>query len=151
MLSEIAQQKILQHLYLEEDYRQFSYDDATAEEVKAPEGNLTIGIGWNIQVNGCPREIAEFAAMYFVKQADAQLSKKLVFYNELDDVRKVVLCDMAFNLGIEGELHFTQTLNAVQKKDWRTAAICMLQSDWAKRVGKRAITLSQMMETGQWT
>lgn len=150
MLSPIAQQKMLEHLYAEEGYRQFAYDDETGKTVKAPKGNLTFGLGWNIQVNGCPKPIAEFASMYFINLADAELSVKEPFYTQLDDVRKVVLCDMAFNMGVEGELHFTQTLNAVQKKDWHTAAICMLQSDWAKKVGKRAVILSKMMESGQW-
>lgn len=149
-LSEIAQKKILAHLYIEEDYKQFAYDDATDKTVKAPEGFLTFGIGWNIQANGCPREIAEFAAMYYIKQADAALTKAISFYEKLDDVRKVVLCDMAFTMGIVKALGFTGMLSAMQRLDYRAAAICMLNSEWAKKDHSRATKDSAMMESGEW-
>ena len=151
MLSQLAQQKILIHLYDEEEYRQFAYDDKNGQTVKAPIGNLTIALGWNIQENGCPKKIAEFAAMYFVNKRDAELSQTIDFYDALDDVRKVVLCDMAYNMGTLGVLKFKEMLAAMQKKDWRTAAIAMLNSKWANDVGNRAVVLSHMMELGQWT
>lgn len=151
MLSVIAKNKILSELYTEEDYRQFAYDDATGETIRAPKGNLTIGIGWNIQVNGCPRSIAEYACMYFVNAVDTELSKKLDFYNALDEVRKVALCDMGFNMGINGLLKFDKTLDCIRRGDYRSAAISMLCSTWAKMVGKRAVKLSAMMESGQWS
>lgn len=151
MLSDIAKQKILAELYTEEDYRQFAYDDATGATVKAPKGNLTLGIGWNIQVIGCPKPIAEFVAMYFVNEADAQLSKALDFYDSLDEVRKVVLCDMGFNMGVPKLLEFHDTLNYVKRGNYHAASVDMLNSEWARQVGKRAIRLSKMMDSGQWT
>lgn len=150
MLSVIAQKNMLANLYNEEGYRQFAYDDADGQTVKAPKGNLTIGIGWNIQTNGCPRPIAEFAVMYFIQQCDVALNKDIAFYNALDDVRKAVLCDMSFNMGEAKILDFEHMLAAMEKQDWKTAAICMLQSVWAKQVGQRATNLSRMMETGKW-
>lgn len=150
MLSEFAKRKILDQLYLHEKYCQFAYDDATDEIVKAPQGNLTFGIGWNIQVNGCPREIAEFAAMFFVNQRDSELSKKISFYDRLDDVRKVVLCNMAFNMGTGNILEFEHMLSAMKISDWKIAAISMLNSKWAHQVGNRAVMLSKMMESGKW-
>jgi len=150
MLSQSTLKQMLAHLYSEEEYRQFAYDDKTGKEVRAPIGKLTIGIGWNIQDVGCPREIAEFAAMYFVKQVDAQLSKQIVFYDMLDEVRKCVLCDMAFNMGVEGLLLFHNMLFAMKTGDWRTASVSMLHSKWAKDVGQRAVKLCAVMESGKW-
>lgn len=151
MLSDLAKKQILANLYTEEDYRQFAYDDASGNEVRAPKGYLTIGIGWNIQINGCPREIAEYAAMYFINKADKDLSKKIPLYDGLDDVRKAVLCDMAFNMGVGGVLEFHNMLLAIKNKDYRSAAIAMLNSNWAKQVSKnRSMKLFAMMETGEW-
>jgi lysozyme len=150
MLSQSALKQMLANLYSEEDYRQFVYDDKTGKAVIAPVGRMTFGIGWNIQDVGCPREIAEFAAMYFVKQVDAQLSKQLVFYDLLDEVRKCVLCDMAFNMGVEGLLLFHNMLFAMKTGDWHTASVSMINSKWAKDVGQRATKLRAALESGKW-
>lgn len=150
MLSPDAQKQILAHLYSEEAYRQFSYDDATGLTIRAPVGNITIGIGWNIQANGCPKEIAEFAAMYFVRKADERLTRRIPFYDALDEPTKVALCDMAYNMGVDNVLEFKNMLEALRRDDRKTAAIAMLNSKWARQTGKRAVPLSKMVETKQW-
>ena len=152
MLSQEAQKRILAHLYTYEDYRQFAYDDATALTVKAPKGNLTLGIGWNIQANGCPKEIAEFAAMFFVKKVDSELSIRLPFYETLDEPTKVALCDMGFTMGVHGLLDFTFMLDALKHDDRVAAAICMLNSKWAQapQFRKRAVADSSMVEKKKW-
>jgi lysozyme len=68
----------------------------------------------------------------------------------LDDVRKAVLTDMAFNLGIAGLLQFKNTLAAVKERRWEDAALGMLASRWADQVGARASRLADMMRTGRW-
>ena len=74
---------------------------------------------------------------------------KLPWFNELDDVRKRVLIDMAFNLGLYGLLEFKNTLRYVSEGKYSQASRNMLLSLWADQVGQRAKTLSRMMETGE--
>jgi len=70
-------------------------------------------------------------------------------YNGLDEVRKSVLLNMCFNLGIGGLLGFNNTLAFIAAGDWERAANGMLASKWAKQVGRRAIELSELMRKGK--
>jgi lysozyme len=56
---------------------------------------------------------------------------------------------MAFNLGTNGLLSFANTLKFIKDKDYIRAADNMLKSKWAEQVGKRALTLSEMIRTGK--
>ena len=71
---------------------------------------------------------------------------------ELNDVRKAVIYDMVFNMGITrfNPDVWVNTFNAIKKKDFETAANEMLSSRWAKQVGNRSIRLSDMMRKGEW-
>lgn len=70
--------------------------------------------------------------------------------DRLGSVRYACIVDMAFNLGVDGLMQFTQTLKAVFEGRWEDASVLMMQSKWAKQVGPRASRLSQMMRTGEW-
>lgn len=149
MLSQDALNNLVAQLVIDEGYRSLAYDDASGDTVKAPRGNLTIGIGWNI-ANGIPKPLAEMVCKYFISECDEALTRSLHFYLSLDQVRKAVLCNMAFNMGVSKLMDFKQTLKAIETKDYRLASLAMLQSQWAQQVGQRAVRLSKMMNTGQW-
>jgi GH24 family phage-related lysozyme (muramidase) len=151
MLSQEAIARLItSRLQNEEGYRCFAYDDKTGNDVKAPVGKLSIGIGWNLQDNGCPLDLAQYIASYFLKKFDAQLTKELDFYEKLDEVRKCVLLDCAFNMGVGGLETFKQTLNLVSQGFYQNAAVQMRKSKWYEEVPSRAEGLCQMMETGAW-
>lgn len=108
-------------------------------------GKLTIGVGHNL--DAVP--ITERAAIAILDDdlADvfAQLDKHLPWWRDLDENRRLVLADMAFNLGVPGLMKFKNTLAAIRAGRYEMAATNMLESLWAKQVGKRAITLAKMM------
>jgi lysozyme len=56
---------------------------------------------------------------------------------------------MAFNLGIPRLSAFSNMWGALEDGDYKQAAVEMLDSRWARQVGRRAAKLSQMMETGE--
>ena len=67
----------------------------------------------------------------------------------LNHVRRGVMKNMLFNLGLPRFLTFEKMLKALQKRDWSSAADEMLDSKWARRdVGHRAIKLAGMMRKG---
>lgn len=70
-------------------------------------------------------------------------------YLQIDEVRKSVLLNMCFNMGIKGLLSFKNTLAFIEVGDWERAANNMLVSKWAKQVGRRAIELSELMRKGK--
>jgi lysozyme len=60
------------------------------------------------------------------------------------------MVDMLFNLGLPKLLKFKNTLAAIRQGDYERAARGMLNSKWARQVGRRAKELAEMMRTGEW-
>jgi len=67
----------------------------------------------------------------------------------LDSVRRAVVIDMLFNLGMTKFRSFERMIAAIIKGDYETAADEMLNSRWSKQVKSRAYRLAQMMRSGQ--
>ena len=113
-------------------------------------GRLTIGIGRNLDDCGISQSEAYVMLINDIMNCEKQLQAKIPdIYNGLDEVRKSVLLNMCFNLGINGLLGFKNTLAFVKAGDWERAANNMLVSRWAKQVGRRAIELSELMRKGK--
>ena len=66
----------------------------------------------------------------------------------LDPVRRAVLIDMLFNLGLPRLLTFKRMLTALSESNFKRAAAEMLDSKWADQVAGRATELAEMMRTG---
>lgn len=129
-------------LTLHEGVRQFPYEDTV--------GKLTIGVGFNIEDVGLyPEEIA-FILTNRVEKCEADLERVFPWFHELDEVRKAVLVDMCYNMGISTLQQFRTTLGFVKDGNYQEASRQMLKSLWAKQVKGRAKRLSRMMETGKW-
>ena len=117
------------------------------------EGVLTGGIGHAFKAGG---ELSESVIrLLFDEDYVAAVMNyfRLVEFNglpKLDDVRKAVLVDMTFNLGVRGVMGFQKMLGAIFRGDWEMAADEMLDSKWARQVGSRAVELAKMMRTGKW-
>ena len=113
-------------------------------------GKLTIGIGRNLDDCGITQSEAYVMLINDIMNCEKQLQAKIPdIYNGLDEVRKSVLLNMCFNLGVSGLLGFKNTLAFVKAGDWERAANNMLVSRWAKQVGRRAIELSELMRKGK--
>ena len=113
-------------------------------------GKLTIGIGRNLDDCGITESEAYIMLINDIMNCEKQLQARIPdIYNQLDEVRKSVLVNMCFNLGINGLLGFKNTLAFIKVGDWERAANNMLVSRWAKQVGRRAIELSELMRKGK--
>ena len=93
--------------------------------------------------------MAEAALIEDVKEHNAKLLKALPWVAGLDRVRRNVLFNMAYNLGVDGLLGFKNTLEAVRTGRYNQASAGMLASKWAKQVKGRAVRLAQEMLTGR--
>jgi lysozyme len=78
------------------------------------------------------------------------LTRALPWFQNLDDARKGVLLNMAFQLGTAGLLGFKTTLGMVERGEYEEAALQMLESKWATQTPERAKRLAQQMRSGQW-
>lgn len=113
-------------------------------------GKLTIGYGRNLDDSGISQTEAYVLLENDIQNYEKQLLNEIPeIYDPLDEVRKSVLLNMCFNLGIGGLLGFNNTLAFIAAGDWERAANGMLASNWAKQVGRRAIELSELMRKGK--
>jgi lysozyme len=115
-----------------------------------PAGKLTIGYGRNVEDRGITEKEANLLLENDILDMKLELEDRLPLFKYLDDVRQNVLIEMAFNIGIKGLLNFKKTLEYISIKDYDKASEEMLNSKWASQVGKRAITLSNLLKKGEF-
>ena len=113
-------------------------------------GKLTIGIGRNLDDRGLSEDEVQLLFSNDVRIATEELERAFPWTKNLDEVRKAVLIDMAFNMGIPVLSQFKNTLGFIQRGEYEKASVAMLQSKWASQVGNRAQRLSTMIRTGEW-
>lgn len=111
-------------------------------------GKLTIGIGRNLDDVGISAGEARVLCIDDIMNAEAMLDGGIPWWRDLDEVRKQVLAEMAFNMGWTTLSKFSKMLNAAHNRKWDDAANEMLASKWASQVGERADTLAKAMRTG---
>jgi len=112
-------------------------------------GKLTIGAGRNLDDCGISRDEALALLENDIRRCESEIRQHIpTLYNMLNDTRKTVLVNMAFNLGTAGLLGFHHMLIHAADGEFGKAANEMLASKWAKQVGKRAIELSELMRKG---
>ena len=117
-------------------------------------GYATIGVGRLVDDrkpgSGLrPSEIA-FMLNNDIDDRIEQLTRRLPWFQDLDDVRKAVLLNMSFQMGVDGLLGFKNTLKLVEQGNYESAAENMLKSLWAKQTPARAKRMADQMKTGQW-
>jgi len=119
---------------------------------KCSAGYETIGVGRNISESGLGLSDGEidFLLRNDLTRVQSEVANVLECYDSLSDVRQAVVIDMCFNLGLGQFLRFQNMIAALENGDYIKAAAEMLDSRWAKQVGKRAETLSSMMVRDKW-
>ena len=132
---------------------------------KCPAGKLTIGIGRNLDDNplnteefekighncrtqGITKDEAFYLCRNDLKKVKADLDKNLAWWRELNDDRQYVMIDLCFNLGINKLLKFQKTLDSIATGWYIKAGDQLMQSLYAKQVGKRAERNANCLRTG---
>lgn len=116
-------------------------------------GMLTIGYGRLIDKRrggGISEAEAEFLLKNDIDRKLRDLRTRLPLFDKLDDARKGVLMNMAFQMGVDGLLKFNKTLTLIEAGDYKAAADNMLKSLWAKQTPARAQRMAEQLRTGQW-
>jgi len=134
---ETLEEQLIRH----EGYRRFPY--------KCSAGKLTIGIGRNIDDVGISKDEAIHLLENDIKQCKYDLHARYPVIKTLDETRQNVLVNMCFNLGIVRIAQFKKMWAALRVQDFPEASRQMLDSKWAKQVGKRADELAEIMKTGE--
>ena len=116
-------------------------------------GLWTIGFGRLVDVRrggGISREEGEILLRNDVARTTHSLEAAIPWLDTLDDARRGVLINMAFNLGVAGLLGFRKFMAAMEAGDFEAAAVEMMDSRWAVQVGARAERLRDQVITGEW-
>lgn len=132
-----------QQLARHEGFRLKPYKDTAAPP------RLTIGVGRNLDDVGIFPDEAELMLDNDIKRAIKDIDDHLSWANSLDEPRRMILINMAFNMGVAKLLGFHKMLTALQSGDYQKAADEMVSSDWYKQTGVRALELINQMRTGE--
>ena len=111
-------------------------------------GKLTIGVGRNLEDKGISHDEAMLLLRNDIAEVTVQL-EQFDWFRALGPVRRKVLVDMAFNLGMAGLLGFQKMIEALKQGDYEAAADEMVYSRWYRQVGERGRRLERMMRTGE--
>lgn len=116
-------------------------------------GYWTIGVGRLVDARkggGLRADEIDYLLRNDINDRVDALTRALPWFQNLDDARKGVLLNMAFQMGTAGLLGFSNTLERVRLGDYAGAAAGMMQSKWAGQTPERAARLARQMETGKW-
>lgn len=95
------------------------------------------------------KEKAEERLRDDLEQAIKDAREVVASFDALDWVRKTVVVSMSYNLGKTKFKTFHGTINAINAGDYKSAALHMLNSRWARQVGNRAKVLAMRMSNGE--
>lgn len=138
-------------LVRDEGFRSHIYDDATGKGIVpgvTVVGHPTVGSGFALDVDGITPDENDYLLTNRVLRADAAAGAAFSWYAGVPELRRRVVLEMIYNLGIAGFSKFHSMIAAVQVGDWAAAGAEMLNSAWATQVGDRAKRLSDQMITG---
>lgn len=112
---------------------------------------LTIGVGRNIQEVGISQDEAMYLLNNDIMNVEIQCRRTFAWYEKLSPVRKECLINLIFNMGLTTFLKFKKTISYIEQavngdeKAWELAASELLQSRYARQVGRRAIDCANML------
>ncbi len=112
-------------------------------------GKTTVGYGRNIMDNGLSASECLLLLDDDIVFHYQQLSNLLHNWDELNEARQTALISMSYNLGFIGFKKFENMIHFLNEKDFEMAATAMLESKWAEQVGKRAMDLARIIESGE--
>lgn len=133
--------KLKSLLINDEGYKQFPYTDTT--------GHLSVGIGRNLVDRGISFLEAVTLLENDISYVIERLTSLLPYFNDLDEMRQIVLINMCFNLGVQGLLKFEKMLEFCKNNDFEKASEEILDSEAAEQNPNRYKRLAFIMKNGQ--
>jgi lysozyme len=123
-----------------------------AKGYKDSKGIWTLGVGHNVEHGPpIPETAIDIILENDVAMVEAELYRRIPWAKSLDPVRRGVLLNLGFNIGIPGMIRANpKMLAAVKRNDWNNAALELLDGPYKDQVGDRAIRLAVQLETGLW-
>lgn len=133
--------KLLKELRRHEGMRNFPY--------KCSAGKLTIGVGRNIEDIGITDDEADYLLRNDILRVQDDLDRNVAYWRVFPERTQRALVNFVFNVGITRALRFKRMWAALSKYDFHQAADELLDSKYAKQVGRRAEDLADMIRESE--
>jgi len=114
------------------------------------QGHLTIGVGRNLDSMGLSDDEVYYLLRNDIRRCENELADTFDWFAGLNKIRKEAMINICFNVGITSLRRFSRALAAMSVGDYSLASTEFLDSHWASQVGRRAITLTNMIRTGEY-
>ena len=112
-------------------------------------GFWTIGVGRLIDKDrggGLSPDEIEYLLNNDIERVHYQLTKRIAFWDRLTSSQQQALCNMAFQLGVNGLLGFRRMLHALELGNKAMAEAEALDSKWARQTPNRAREVAAMLK-----
>ena len=130
------------------------HEGVESHAYECSEGKITVGVGRNIDQEGgigLSDDEVDYLLQNDVERVIKELATEYTWFGDLDDVRRDAMVDISFNLGATRLRLFKRALAAMEEADYKVAATEFLDSKWAKQVGGRALELTDMISSGEYS
>jgi lysozyme len=130
------------------------HEGVESHAYECSEGKITVGVGRNIDQEGgigLSDDEVDYLLQNDVERVIKELASEYTWFGDLDDVRRDAMVDISFNLGATRLRLFKRALAAMEEGDYKVAATEFLDSKWAKQVGGRALELTDMISSGEYS
>ena len=117
---------------------------------KCTSDKWTIGVGRNLEDVGLSDAEIDYLLENDIVRTEKLLDEYMSWWRELDEVRQEALVNFVFNVGIGTAMKFKKAMTALEKWDYDTAAEEMMDSNWSRQVGQRAVEVTEMIRTGEY-
>jgi lysozyme len=106
-------------------------------------GIWTIGVGRNLQDVGLTKDEALYLLDNDIKRIVNDCLQEFPWFSELSENRQYAIIDIVFNCGLAGFKQFKRCIAAIERDDWASAAMEIMDSALAPQ---RAADLAMMMK-----
>lgn len=151
---------------MNKEAQEISKDEGFESHVyKCPRGFDTIGKGYNLEANplkltdfeikdfyknGISEKTADYLLIRYIDEIERTLQLKVEGFAQLNEARRGILINMAYQMGIDGLLKFKNMLIALKHDEYELAAKEMKNSRWYTQTPNRAKRLIERMKTGEY-
>lgn len=113
-------------------------------------GHPTIGYGYNLSVYSyeSKRITKAYGLLTDILKENHKALLSYGWYKNLDAMRRMVILDLSYNLGLSGLLKFKQFIKAIENKNYALAVERLQKSPYSNQVRKRASRNMEILKLG---
>ena len=127
--------------------RLIDFEGLVLKSYTCPTGYTSVGVGRNLETNGITEEEAMYLLNNDITNVIKDLDKHWIAWRKLPITAQYVCIDVVFNMGINTWMSFRMTRSYMELNEWEKAGDELLNSKYAKQVGRRAIFNSEQLRS----